>query len=91
MKPLLNRVPVITGAKASQYELLDRVPRRWNVGRRWSGICGRVTKANFYLSKKSTTITDYHEYPDRPHLTIGVPGWEEIAACPLDWALEHAR
>ncbi len=24
MKPLLNRLPVITGAKASQYELLMR-------------------------------------------------------------------
>ena len=39
---------------------------------------------------RSTTITEYHEFPGRSHWTCGEPGWEEVADYALDWAVEHA-
>jgi len=39
---------------------------------------------------KSTTVTDYKEFPDRSHFTVGQQGWEEVADYALDWAVEHA-
>jgi alpha-beta hydrolase superfamily lysophospholipase len=35
---------------------------------------------------KSKAVVDYKEYAGRPHLTAGVPGWEEVADYALDWA-----
>ena len=40
---------------------------------------------------KSDAITEYKEYPDKPHFGIGIEGWEEIADFALDWAEKHAR
>ena len=50
-----------------------------------------VTKANYNLYRKSKAITDYKEYPERPHFTIGAPGWEMVADDALTWAVENAR
>jgi len=35
---------------------------------------------------KSRAVTDYREFPGRPHFTVGIPGWEEVADYALDWA-----
>ncbi len=40
---------------------------------------------------RSTAITEYREYPDRSHFTVGQPGWEEVADFALEWAVEHAH
>jgi pimeloyl-ACP methyl ester carboxylesterase len=37
----------------------------------------------------SVSITEYHEFPGRPHFPA-VPGWEEVADYALDWAIAHA-
>jgi pimeloyl-ACP methyl ester carboxylesterase len=37
----------------------------------------------------SKSITEYKEFPGRPHFPA-VPGWEEVADYALDWAAEHA-
>jgi pimeloyl-ACP methyl ester carboxylesterase len=37
----------------------------------------------------SISITEYHEFPERPHFPA-VPGWEEVADYALDWATSHA-
>jgi len=50
-----------------------------------------VTKANYKLYSKSKAVTEYKEYPERSHFTVGQPGWEEVADFALDWSLEHAR
>ncbi|MEO7216980.1 MAG: alpha/beta fold hydrolase [Gemmatimonadaceae bacterium] len=50
-----------------------------------------VTEANYKLFKKSSAVTDFHEFPDRTHWTIGQPGWEKVADYALDWALKSAR
>jgi pimeloyl-ACP methyl ester carboxylesterase len=39
--------------------------------------------------RKSSAVTDYVEYPSRPHFP-GVPGWEEVADHALEWAAAHA-
>ena len=39
---------------------------------------------------KSSTTTEYHEFPGRSHWTCGEPGWEAVADYALDWAVEHA-
>ena len=31
------------------------------------------------FQQKSTAVTDYKEFPDRSHFTVGPPGWEEVA------------
>ncbi len=43
------------------------------------------------FQRKSSALTDYKEFPDRSHFTVGQKGWEEVADYALDWAVEHAR
>jgi pimeloyl-ACP methyl ester carboxylesterase len=50
-----------------------------------------VNKANFHLYKKSKAVTDYKEFPERPHFTMVGSGWEEVADYALDWATQHVR
>jgi pimeloyl-ACP methyl ester carboxylesterase len=40
--------------------------------------------------KKSEAVTEYKEFPGRPHYTVGAPGWEEVADYAIEWAEEHA-
>ncbi|HMD56285.1 MAG TPA: alpha/beta fold hydrolase [Solirubrobacteraceae bacterium] len=42
------------------------------------------------FQRKSAALTEYKEFPDRSHFTIGQEGWEEVADYALDWAVEHA-
>jgi pimeloyl-ACP methyl ester carboxylesterase len=37
----------------------------------------------------SISITDYKEFPGRPHFP-GTPGWEDVADYAIAWAVEHA-
>jgi pimeloyl-ACP methyl ester carboxylesterase len=37
----------------------------------------------------AASITDYKEFPGRPHFP-SVPGWEEVADYALTWAVEQA-
>ena len=46
-------------------------------------------RATFKLQSKSKSTTVLREYADRPHLTAGVAGWEEIADYALDWTTHH--
>jgi pimeloyl-ACP methyl ester carboxylesterase len=39
---------------------------------------------------KSSTITEYHEFPGRSHWTCAEPGWEEVADYALEWAAARA-
>lgn len=47
-----------------------------------------LNRANYKLQAKSGALTAYKEFPGRPHLTTGVPGWEAVADFALGWA-EH--
>jgi len=39
----------------------------------------------------SAAVTDYREFPNRTHHTVGQKGWEEVADFALQWAESHAR
>jgi hypothetical protein len=46
-----------------------------------------MTRVAGGLKSKATTVL--REYGDRPHLTAGVTGREEIADYALDWTTHH--
>jgi len=50
-----------------------------------------VVKSNFELYRKSKAITDYKEFPERTHYTLGQTGWDEVAAYALAWAEAQAH
>jgi pimeloyl-ACP methyl ester carboxylesterase len=68
----------------------DRAPLLLIAGGKDHIAPASVTKANFNLYRKSKAITDYKEFPDRSHYTLGQDGWEEVADYALDWAASHA-
>jgi pimeloyl-ACP methyl ester carboxylesterase len=49
-----------------------------------------VVEANFKLYHKSKAVTEYKEFPERTHYTLGQAGWQEVADYALDWAVRHA-
>ena len=49
-----------------------------------------VDKAAAKRFERSDAITEYKEFPDRSHFTVGEDGWEEVADYALSWAVEHA-
>jgi alpha-beta hydrolase superfamily lysophospholipase len=46
-------------------------------------------QASRRFERSSGALTEYMEFPDRSHFTIGQERWEEVADYALDWALEH--
>jgi pimeloyl-ACP methyl ester carboxylesterase len=50
-----------------------------------------VVMANFNLYRKSKATTDYMEYPERSHFTLGQIDWEEVADDALEWAENQGR
>ena len=50
-----------------------------------------VVQSNLHLYRKSRAITDYKEYPERSHYTLGQEGWEEVADDAVSWAEVHIR
>ncbi len=50
-----------------------------------------VVKANYELYRKSNAVTEYKEFPERTHYTLGQSGWEEVADYALSWAESHQR
>jgi hypothetical protein len=50
-----------------------------------------VVKANYDLYRKSQSITQYKEYPERTDYTLGEARWEAVADDALSWAESHAR
>jgi len=51
-----------------------------------------INKANMrkYV-KNSSAVTDYREFPNSTHHTVGQKGWEEVADFALQWANANAR
>lgn len=50
-----------------------------------------VVEANFKLYRNSTAVTEYKNFPQRTHYTLGQDGWEQVADFALTWAEAHAR
>jgi pimeloyl-ACP methyl ester carboxylesterase len=50
-----------------------------------------VNESNFKHYRRSSAVTDYHEFPGRSHYTVGQDGWEEVADYAFEWAEANAR
>jgi len=49
-----------------------------------------ITKATLKLYRKTQSVTDYKEFPDRGH-SLGIDsGWREIADATLGWLKQHS-
>jgi alpha-beta hydrolase superfamily lysophospholipase len=77
-------------ATAVNFHNDDRAPLLLIAGGKDHIAPAAVTEANYRLYRDSKSVTDYKEYPDRSHFTIGQKGWEEVADYALDWAAQHA-
>ena len=69
----------------------NRAPLLLIAGGKDHVVPASVTKANFNLYRKSTAVTEFKEFCERSHFTIGEPGWEEVADYALSWATAHAN
>ena len=49
-----------------------------------------VTKSAYEIQREAGAPTELKEFPDRPHLTCNVDGWEAVADSALEWAAQHA-
>jgi alpha-beta hydrolase superfamily lysophospholipase len=77
-------------ATAVDFSNNDRAPLLLIAGGKDHIAPASVTKANSTLYRKSNAITDYKEFPERSHYTLGEPGWEDVADYALEWASGHA-
>jgi hypothetical protein len=68
----------------------DRAPLLFIAGGKDHIMPPAVNRSNAKHYSKSSALTDYQQFPDRAHYTIGQPGWEEVADYALSWATEHA-
>jgi len=68
----------------------DRAPLLLVGNGRDHTVPASVVKANHNLYRHSTAVTEYKEYPERTHWTLGQDGWEEVADYALDWAVASA-
>jgi hypothetical protein len=50
-----------------------------------------VNQSNTKHYRNTNSVTDYKEFPERSHYTVGQDGWEEVADDALEWAVEHAK
>ena len=68
----------------------DRAPLLLIAGGKDHVSPASLTEDNYRKYRESPAITDYKEFPERSHFTIGERGWETVADYALDWAVEHA-
>jgi pimeloyl-ACP methyl ester carboxylesterase len=45
-----------------------------------------VNRSELHHQQRSTALTAFKAFPDRPHFLIGTPGWEDVADFALAWA-----
>ncbi len=63
----------------------DRAPLLITGGGKDHTVPAAVTNADYYKYRGSQARTDYHEFPDAPHLLIAGPSAEEVAAYVAGW------
>lgn len=73
-------------ATAVNFKNNDRAPLLLIAGGKDHIAPASVTRANYNLYRHSRAVTDYKEFPNRSHFTLGEPGWEEVADYALNWA-----
>jgi len=77
-------------ATAVDFQNNDRAPLSLISGGKDHVSPASVVEANFKLYRKTKAVTEYKEFPERTHYTLGQKGWEEVADYALEWALRHS-
>jgi alpha-beta hydrolase superfamily lysophospholipase len=77
------------GATKVNFANDDRAPLLLIAGGADHTVPASMVRENLKHYRKSTAVTDIHEYPDRSHFTAGSPGWEEVADYALSWVQQH--
>ena len=77
-------------ASRVDFHRTDRAPLLFVGFGRDNVVPASVSKAIARTYEKSTAVTEYIEFPERPHFP-GVPGWEDVADQVLAWAKANAR
>lgn len=75
-------------ASRVDFDRTDRAPLLFVGFGQDNVVPASVSKAITKKYQRSSAVTDYIEFPDRPHFP-GVPGWEAVADRVLDWAKAH--
>jgi len=78
-------------ASRVNYRNDDRAPLLFIAGGKDHLVPPAINKANVRKYANSSAITDYREFPNRTHHTVGQTGWEEVADFALDWAAKNVR
>jgi len=80
------------GSSKVDYGRSDRAPLLFIAGSNDHLAPPAINKANVrkYV-KNSSAVTDYREFPNRTHHTVGQKGWEEVADFAIQWANMNAR
>ncbi len=77
---LLSREAAVNFANEARAPLLFIAGERDNV------VPPGMNRANFTKYRSSKAITEFKEFPQRTHLSVVEPGWEEIADYAITWA-----
>jgi len=79
-------------ASKVDYSRTNRAPLLFIAGSNDHLVPPAINKANMrkYV-KNSPAVTDYREFPNRTHHTVGQKGWEEVADFAIQWAHNNAR
>jgi pimeloyl-ACP methyl ester carboxylesterase len=79
-------------ASEVDYTNNERAPLLFIAGGRDHLVPPAINKANVrkYV-ENSNAHTDYREFPNRTHHTLGQKGWEEVADHAIQWASMHTR
>jgi pimeloyl-ACP methyl ester carboxylesterase len=79
-------------ASKVDYRKANRAPLLFIAGSNDHLVPPAINRANMrkYM-KNSPAVTDYREFPNRTHHTVGQKGWEEVADFAIQWAKENAR
>jgi len=77
-------------ANKVDFKNADRAPLLLIAGGMDHVVPASTNAENFKKYRKSEAITEYKEFPERSHYTLGQPGWEAVADFAIDWALQAA-
>src|SRR5665213_2394833 len=73
-------------ATAVNFDNAERAPLLLISGGKDHVSPASVVEANFKLYRKSSALTEYREFPERTHYTLGQSGWEAVADHALAWS-----